>query len=253
MKQLTFAIAIILLSGCSKNLIIGQYTGMSNPDSFQFSKDLTYTYGYNAFHLNEYSSGKWYQLNKRIIILNSFVENRNLEVRVDNKKVEVNNDYNLKLTFNSNSNLENYKCVIFINDTLYTLKGSRLLVPTNIIHSQFVKTIELNDLYSMYIRCDSLLLLKVNNAINSISFRVIKLPSNYSTQINKYALESKNTTIFDTENNAISIAISFSDSLFNYRLFRNEKLKISKRGIYIYNENSTKWWYIPKIKNRPLI
>ena len=247
MKVIAIFFTAVLLYGCSSNVMItGQYGAKSNPDFFRFNAESTYYYKYNAYHVSEYSSGKWVQTNKKTVLLNSSIQSRSIPLKIKQNSDSVNTGYNIELNFDTVLDLKNYKCAVFINDTLYSLKGSGLIIPTRLGFNEFEKELNVSDIFFRYTRCDSLLSLKVNNPIKSIFFKIIKFEIN-STHLTRQPLETEKYILVSNNNKNLNIRISLKDSLFNYRVFKNEKLKVRTKGISIFNSNNNTWWYIPKL------
>ena len=149
---------VVLFWGCSARInVVGNYTSKSNPDSFQFNDDSTFDYKYNFSHLKEFSSGTWTQLKGKKVVLNSSIQNTDIPLKVNQVLNTINKGSNVKLNFETELDLKNYKCVIFINDTLHTLKGTSLILPTGLTLKEFEKEINMSDIYFRFNRCDSLL------------------------------------------------------------------------------------------------
>jgi hypothetical protein len=250
MRKIAIIYTAVLFWGCStSNSVVGKYTSKSNPDSFQFNADSTFDYKYNFSHLREYSSGRWTQLKGKKVVLNSSIQNTKIPLKVNQDVNTINKGSNVKLNFETELNLKNYKCVIFINDTLYTLKGTSLILPTGLTLKEFEKEINIADIYFRFTRCDSLLALSLNSPIRSLFLKIIKYPVN-STYLNRNSIQTEEYfSLLDGQHTSLLVSLSFNDSLFNYRVFNNEKIKIRRNGLLFFNENTNKWWHVPKKLN----
>ncbi len=250
MRVIAIIYTAVLLCGCSANIkVVGKYTSKSNPDFFQFNADSTFDYKYQAYHVNEYSSGKWAQFKEKEVVLNSSIQSRDIPLRVNQSLDRINLGSSIKLNFEANLDLQNYKCVIFINDTLYSFKGEGLIVPTELTITEFEKEVNLADIYFRYTRCDSLSSLRLNSPIRSLFLKIIKYEINSTYSIRKPLKTEKYISLLGVKNTALAVSVSFTDSLFNYRVFNNEKVKVKRKGISVFNDNNKSWWYIPKEVN----
>ncbi|MDP3394442.1 hypothetical protein [Sediminibacterium sp.] len=250
MKVITIIYTAVLLCGCSANIkVVGKYTSKSNPDFFQFNADSTFDYNYNAYHVNEYSSGRWAQTKGKKVVLNSSIQSRDIPLKVNQDLDTVNKGSSIKLNFETELDLKNYKCVIFINDTLYSFKGKGLIVSTGLTIKEFVKEVNVADIYFRYTRCDSLLSLSLNSPIRSLFLKIIKYEINSTYLIRKPLQTEKYFSSLGVKNTALNVSVSFVDSLFNYRLFNNEKIKIRRKGLLLFNDNTNTWWHVPKQLN----
>jgi hypothetical protein len=250
MKTVMIIYTAFLLFGCSPNIrVIGKYSSKSNPDFFEFNADSTFYYSYSAYHVNESSSGRWTQLKGKTVILNSSIQSRDILLKIDRAFDTNNTGSSIELNFDPEIDLKNYKCAIFINDTLYSFKGGGLIVPTGLTNTEFEKEVNVSDTYFRYTRCDSLLSLRVNGPIRSLFFKIIKYELNSSYLTRKPLQTEKYVSSSGLRHIALVANVSFNDSLFNYRVFENEKIKIRRRGMLLFNDNTNAWWYVPKILN----
>lgn len=252
MKATSLIFIVILFYGCSRNIIIvGKYADKGNPDIFQFKADSTFSYNYNAFHVREYSEGKWVRLNSKLILIKSTIQTKTIPLSINYGSEMQSENYTLMFNFNSDLEIKNYKCAVFINDTLHTLNESSFLVPTKLSADEFRKEINIDKMLASYIRCDSLISVKINTPIKGIYLQLMKCPikitSNY---IIRYPLETEKCNLVSGNANVFLIHMSFKDSLFNYQVFKNEKLKVSRNGVYMMNTNNNSWWYIPKFLDK---
>lgn len=239
---------IALTLGCSrKTVVTGTYSAKSNPDFFQINADSSFYYKYNAHHMSEFSSGRWRMSGNNKIILNSEFQDKYLPLKMRAVAKSTEEASQLNLHFDVEMHPENYKCAIFLNDTLYRPIGNNFLSSTGIGVTDFEKMINMNDFYFGYTRCDSLLSLKLPITAQNFFFKVVKVPLEINnTSLIKYSLQTEKYTVSPTDHSHMEIKISFKDFLFNYRIFKNEEVKVKKSGISIFNINTGRWWYIPK-------
>jgi hypothetical protein len=246
MKVIAIIYAAVLLCGCSTNIkVVGKYTSKSNPDFFQFNPDSTFYYKYNAYHVNEHSSGRWAQFKRKKVVLNSSIQSRYVPLKITQGLDVRNIDLILKFNFETESDLKNYKCAIFINDTLYSYKETGALVSTGLSTNDFEKEVNIADIYFRYTRCDSLLALRLNNPVHSLFLKIIKYDINSTYLIRKPLQTEKYVYSLGIQHATLGLNISFADSLFNYRVFNNEVIKIKRKGLMFLNDNNNTWWYVP--------
>lgn len=220
MRYYIISLIVVLLCSCSsKKYIIGRYASQEKPYCFEFKRDSTFLYEYKAFGLYKYSTGTWRAIEKRSIILNSKISNTNIPLKVD--ETENFNSKESKLTINlailGGMNLSNYICHIFINDTLYKIK-----------------------------RCDSLSSILINKPINNVYFDIEREPIIVTSTYFSLPLISE-TFKPKSKISSLKMEASFSDSLFSYRSFNNEKLKSENDNIKIFNTYTKKWERLPRV------
>jgi len=222
MKLLTIFCISILLYSCSSNReITGKYSSTNSPYAFQFNKDSTFTYGYLEFHSYEYSTGWWRKINRNHILLNSIIQYTiiPLEIQKLNSNDEKQPDF-LSVEINiKGMNLADYRCLIFINDSLDLVK-----------------------------RCDSISKIKLKKPINSLFFKFIQEPVKITTDLFSYnplITEKLYPEKIDLYNSKIRIA--FNDSLFAYKIFNDELIKVKNNKVKIFNSYKNKWEAIPKV------
>ena len=218
-----YLILIVSLSSCSSGfLVTGEYSSRVNSNRFLLNKYSSFTYDYRFSHAYEYSTGSWIRFNKNKIRLNSWIKNTAVPLitqESDSGKDGVNIKSLLSVSVNiPNANNENYRCAIFINDTLFQER-----------------------------RCDSLSSIPINLPIKKIYFAIRKRPL-ILTDL-RLSVDPIVTTSFSPKfptPNKLQIGIEFNDSLFSYRVFDNEILTVRKRGLRFYDPKRSEWQYIPK-------
>lgn len=250
MKLVVLICTVFLLYSCSSNInVVGKYTSKSNPDFFQFNADSTFYYKYNAFHVSEFSSGRWSKPKRQKVVLNSSIQSRDIHLKIKEEFDTNNSSPIIKFKFDKGLDLKNYKCVIFINDTLYTFKQPDLIFSSGLSLKEFEKEVNVADLFFRYTRCDSLLSLRVNSLIQSIKLKIIKFENNSDRVIRRPLQTEKYVSLVANLHTTLRVSVSFNDSLFNYNVFSNEIIKIRREGIFLFNENTNRWWYIPKLQD----
>jgi hypothetical protein len=236
-----YIIAYFCISCASKRNIIGHYA--NDIEKFTFGKDSVFTYKYSAFHSSENSKGAYKYFNDRFY-LNSYSQERGLVMSVQEVTNEEQNDA-LTIFIHGKLPPENYKVQIFINDTLHALANDAFLVSTGLNYEEARKEINIADLYFRFIRGDSLMNLKFAFPINSLFLRILKYPL-ASTEVAMYQIQSDKYISATKSNKALFISASLNDSMFNYKTFVNEAIRVKENGIKVKNYNN-KWYFIPKV------
>jgi hypothetical protein len=218
--KLYLVLTALLLLGCFSNKeITGVYSSIKSPFSLTLREDSTFSYRYKFQFAYEYSEGTWSRIGKNKIILNSYTKSRIIPLQVEE------NFFNED---KSNSNLLSvdvgmpdkeksfYRCSVYINDTLYSKK-----------------------------RCDSLSIL-VNKPISNFLFAI-----NADEVIPNRFIDTLYTEKFSTKKtigNKLKVTFLYNDSLFNYRVFNNEVVKVSKKGLKFFAAQDNKLHFLPKKK-----
>lgn len=209
-----------LLCGCSlKTNIIGKYASSKNPNCFEFKSDSTFLYEYREKAQYKFSTGTWSNNNQHTIIVNSKISNTIIPIKVDeNKSINPQESIiSIALNITGEMNLSNYKCNIFINDNFYIAK-----------------------------RCDSLSSIIVNLPIRDVYFLIERRPIVFTSTYLLFPLISES---YKPKCNTCNLKIeaSFRDSLFSYRSFNNERLKVKKGMIKIFNPITKRWIGLHKV------
>lgn len=199
------------LAGCTPGRpIAGTYASARSPYSFTLRPDSTYSYRYQFEFAHQYSSGTWRSTGSNTIALNSYISDRTLPLKVQEMPAgdsEMGNFFSVS-TGVTGPGKEHYRCMVFVNDTLYAT-----------------------------VRCDTISHVSVGFPVKSIFFRVSAdagMPSIF--------LDTLSTEKFRPANgmgNKDKIDIVYNDSLFNYRVFNNEEVKLSKKGLTFYDKTSS--------------
>lgn len=224
--------------------LVGKYSEPDNSLSFEFYKDSSFVYKFHAFHTNENSSGRWKQKDKKNFFLNSNNKGITSEfIIITERTDELVKTFGLSIDIKSNLAAAKYKCAIFLNDTLYSYKYDNRLETTGLVLD--TDNNNNNLIYNHCIPTNYLHSLIVDSKVKSIFLIIIKptqKDNNFITKINlktnKYSLQSDST-------NNLNVAVNFSDSMFNYKVFNNQKIKLRKKGMSFHDGN--KWLFIPRV------
>lgn len=219
MKLFTILGIFLLLSSCSINTgIIGKFSS-SKGSNIELKNDSTFIYEHRAFHLYQYSVGKWEMLNKSLIALTSEIKSTVVPITVKNIGNQGSvNMLSLDLKIDPNKSLSDYKCGVYVNDSLYLVK-----------------------------RCDSISSLAINVPINNIYFHFTKEPAlTTTTAITPPVFTDKYVTK-NSRGNKLEIEVNFNDSFFYYKSFNGDTVKIKGRNIEIYDAYRKKWEKVLKV------
>lgn len=165
------------------------------------------------------SSGKWLRSGKKALVFNS-----NIKTTVVPMKIAIleNVRYNsLSININKVDSLksENYRCQIYLNDSLYAI-----------------------------IRADSLSELKLARSPQSIYLKFTFDPIvNTSNLISPAVATEKNNLGISAVPRSIELTLDLPSSFFYYRPFNQEIVKIKSRSVAFYNSFKRRWEYIPKV------
>jgi hypothetical protein len=210
---IAFVFLSILLDSCSNSMTInGMYGGKQTPHVFIFSADSTFKYEYHAMWYSE-SSGTW-QKRKNTICLNSF-EQRN-KMPLEYTKIE--NDKN-KAIINIKVDIadkpeRDYICFPYVNG----------------------KSVFINPEKGSYS-------FDYESPADSIYFLIAKRPFILRGTGYKMSYDDiKTETIYPhlSVGESINITINLIDSLFGYKVFKDEKIEI-KGGKMFFKEKNKKY------------
>lgn len=238
---LIIAVLFFTISCAVQNTLLKTYSDKNSENTFMFSSDSTFEYRYRYSHLQEYSKGT-YKKDMQGVILNSAIQDRVPEIEV---KEFNNNNETLSVSLKGTASKSEYKCEIFINDTLYKLVNQHQLLTTGLTYQQAEKEVNVSDLYFRYVRADSLTELQLLSEVKSIMLKIVKLPSSTSTAIYPYTINTLRYVVKSIGSKKIEMNIPINDSMFNYKIFSDEKIKIKQNAISIYNANINKWVRMP--------
>jgi len=213
---LLLAISLVLIYSCSSIIEVSEdYSSSETPYSFNLGKDSVFDYRYKFEFGYEYSQGIWSKIGNNEIVLNSRVKNRTLQLKVKESiahEAEQENFFYVNINM-PDSDKNYYQCMIFINDTLY---GKR--------------------------SCDSIASILISSPIKNIFFKLsadVRMPTRF--------MDTLTTDKFSPRlsiGNKTKIDIIFKDSLFNYRVFNDEILKVTRKGLKFRDSRTGQWQYI---------
>lgn len=259
MKYSFFSISLLLLVFFSpaKGQVYGKYATDGKPDFFQFNSDSTFRYEFRSFHSFRFSEGEW-SIDKsgKYLILNSYKQDAEPvigmhECSITSKQDSTaTNSISFNFTTSGRFNPHDFKCEIVINDTIYDVIKNGILSTTGEKITDSYNNINPRNFWRTYFRCDSLNMLnsvRVNVPIKTIYFQFVFSPLQPTTDIftNNIIL----TRVFNPKNNYCKIRFraALADSLFFYRVFSNEKIKIKRKKIGVFIRNRKKWETLMKV------
>jgi len=202
---------MLWLAGCSPGQpVAGTYASGGSPHSFILRPDSTFSYRYQFQFGYRYSSGTWRRGGKRALVLNSYISDRTLPLKVVELPAGGGDLGNI---FSVNTGVTGpgkgyYRCMVYVNDTLFVTAS-----------------------------CDTFSNVRVSFPVKSIFFKLsadARMPSIF--------LDTLSTEKFRPVNgmgNKVKIDIGYNDSLFNYRVFNNEEVRMSKKGLTFHDRTSS--------------
>ncbi len=209
---------ILLLSGCSSvKQVAGIYSSKKSPVTFILNEDSTYEYRYKMGFDYEYSTGQWWLKQEgNQLVLNSDFESKLLPLDIEEVSSGLNNRNFLSVFIDMpEKEMENYYCFLYINDELH-------------------KSIKCKPVDSISIDAE------IDNFFWGISADVM-IPSRYLDTLYTEKFFPKYS-----KGNYLKVDIKYVDSLFNYRVFDNEKVRLSQKGISFRYSKSGKKKYLKR-------
>ncbi|WP_221390209.1 hypothetical protein [Dyadobacter sp. NIV53] len=185
-------------------------------------QDCSFIFEYRSLHLYQQSVGKWLRASKKTLRLNSDIKSTSIPMKVTtlSSGYKMKNIISLKLTIDGSKSLANYKCRVFIKDSkLCTISCDSL--------SDFSTDLPVENLYFIFIKEPKI-----------VTNTMISLP----LTTNIHVPERKNGVKF-------LIEVEFSDVYFYYKAINDQSLKITKRGIKIYNSQQRKWEKLKRVSD----
>ena len=212
----------LVLSSCSINSgITGKFISKKG-SNMELKNDSSFIYEYRAFHLYQYSSGKWKMVNKNLISLTSEIKSTVVPITVTNIGDQgVVNMLSLDLKIDTNKILADYKCGVYVNDSLVLVK-----------------------------RCDSISSLEINVPIDNIYFKFIKEPALTTTTYIAPPIITDKYVTKTPKGNKLKIAINFNDSYFYYKSFDGDIVKRKGLNIKMYNAYYKRWKKLLRVSNK---
>ena len=209
---------LFLFCNCSPgSKLSGVYSGNRTYTTFVLKDDSTFSYQYKFEFDYKYSIGKWSRVGKNTISLNSHYKEKLLQLKTEQS---IDSSDNIDLTIiTPGFERKYYECLIFINDSLYAKH-----------------------------KCDSVISLSVRKPVENV-FLGLTADLKADTILITRSLDTIYTEKFypkpDTFNK-YTLRIAYNDSLFNYKIFNNEILKISRKGLIFYDPKQKVRQTIPK-------
>lgn len=218
-KSLILIGNIIFLFSCqSISTIVGIHQDVSH--RFIFNADSTFQYFYMAgTSVDRYSSGKWKATNKNKIVLNSNIQSKILPLKIDiiPSENELNN-FRVNL-FIQGGNEKAYRAYPFVNANLF-----------------FNFTPDRGS-YNF----------DTGSFINKISFKVSKEPmviERLGAPKEYYLLETEKKDINLNKGDSVIINIEVADSLFSYKIFKNEIIKFNGNKMIFKDKTKASEFYL---------
>lgn len=214
-----------LLLGCcsAPSLINGKYKG-KNPHVFIFSQDSTFRYEYHGVWYSE-SFGSWHKT-RDIVYLTSFQQRDKLPVEY-RKTRNGQSERIVKVKINASDKPErDYICFPYINGKSFFNEDSSLEDPPRGSYS-----------------------FKVKEPVDSISFIVAKRPfilrgTGYNMAYDDVGTDTIYLHLAVGE--TLEITVNIIDSLFGYRTFKNERLKVKNKKIIFQDRGNEYKLYLTK-------
>ena len=210
-------ISVIFLNSCSSvKDISGTYKGDKSYITIQLNKDSTFFYRYKFEFEQKYAQGVWKKMRNNEIMLNGKIKSRVLPLMVQSTITNENDKGSLfvKMLHMPESERMLYYCSIFINDQYYVTR-----------------------------RCDSLSGISITIPANSFFLGISgseKLPGRFMDTLFTEKVFPK-IAVAD-----FKVEVAFKDSLFNYKVFDNEVLKVTNKSLKICINKD--WQTLYKIK-----
>ena len=194
----------------NKKVVSGEYRSKHSPHVFILSEDSTFKYKYYGVWYKE-SSGTW-KNRDNIIYLNSYNQIDKIPVEYSTISVGGNKSAVIHMELNTQEeNKQDYICFPYINGKIvshYSERGS----------------------YSFESRTD----------VDNLYFSIRKAPFVLRGTGIYGGYDEVETELIEPRLNvgdSLNVKINIIDSLFGYKTFKNEKLKVKNGKIIILNEN----------------
>lgn len=215
-----FLLFILFFTVSIPKNISGKYISTINHNYLQLKNDNTFIYESRFFHEYQHSTGKWSIISERKIILNSFIQPKiKLQaIESESKTSSRYNIINISLKIVNSKTLSNYKCLVYINDSLFSLA-----------------------------RCDTFSSITINKPIRDIYFVFRKDALNPNTTSVSPGLLSPKYMIKYLARNNMKISVEFDDNYFYYRAFTSDTILVSRKSLKIFNPMTRKWESLKKV------
>lgn len=209
----------LFLMGCSSQKKAGNYFSEKSPYSFVVNEDGTFSYRYKLGPAYQHAEGAWIEGAKNKIKLNSSIKSTSIPLEIQ----ERDNDTFARKRLNlfvvdvdmPAKERPYYRCGIFVNDSL--------------LHTQ---------------SCDSLNLFEIDRPVTSYFFSLSsdeRKPGRFLDTL----FSKKEYTKMST-GNLLEVKFVYNDSFFSYRVFNNETLRISRKGLRFFVAKDDKWYFLPR-------
>lgn len=201
------------MGSCSiKTSVVGKFSSPKG-SNIQFKSDSTFIFEYRAFHLYQYSLGKWKMLNKNLISLTSDIESTVVPLKVKNTaNRKAINLLSIDLKIQPSKSLSDYRCGVYVNGLL-----------------QFTK------------RCDSISSLVINVPIDTIYFHFTREPAIMTTTAIAPPIFTRKYVTENSKGNEMEIEVDFDDSYFYYRSFDTDTVKTNGHNLKMYDPYRKNW------------
>jgi len=210
----------IVVCGCSPSVeVAGNYSSDRSKYQFKLNQDSTFEYGYKFEFAHEHSRGRWTQIGRKRIVLDSYTKSKTIPLRgqkLSGQDFGKENVFSVRIDI-PNAEKQYYQCMVFINDALYEKRS-----------------------------CDSIDTILVPAPVKSIFFKLsadTRMPSRFLDTLCTEKFITQSTTSSQEQ-----LTIIVPDSLFNYRIFDKDTLEVTRKGLRFYDSAGGKWQYVPKMK-----
>jgi hypothetical protein len=210
-----FILLSSLFVSCSSGLkLSGIYFDTKSPFTFTIKDDSTFNYRYKFQFDYKYSDGYWSRKREKQIALTSNLKSKILPLIVSEDEGVNSIEVNLNMP---DTEKAYYQCSVFVNDCFFIRK-----------------------------RSDSITSLFVGKPISSLFFKLNadeRIPARFLDSLitEKYFLKSNGSK-------NLKVDILYKDSLFNYKVFNGEIIKIKRKGMKFYSSESDSWIYLTRKK-----
>ncbi|MXV18008.1 hypothetical protein [Hufsiella ginkgonis] len=222
MKNLLIAISltsILALQSCSAMKdITGKYSSKYYEHFLKLNLDSTFKYEFRSFHMYAQSSGKWLRTGKKKLLLSSNIKTTIVPVKMDVLNARYNS---LSININTSASLEseNYRCQIYLDDSLFTIR-----------------------------RADSLSEFKLEHLPREIYLKFTFDPKISTSNLVSPAVITEKLNIDKSQQPmSIKLNIDLPGAFFYYKPFNHELVKIKRNSVAFYNSYKRKWEAIPKV------
>ncbi|MDR0865330.1 MAG: hypothetical protein LBO74_10440 [Candidatus Symbiothrix sp.] len=212
-SKLFFAgLFVFILYSChTSSNIVGTYSTKMDSKTFVLNSDSTFRYSCSE---DLYSVGKWQQIDKHMIILNSDIRSSIVPLDIDIISTENEKDHVIKVKMITDGKSEKlYICEPYVEDFIFPSfwpdRGSY----------EF-STITIDQIY-FKIHRDPMVIERLGPG----------------REYNVLTTEHKKLNL--TKGDEVNITVHITDSLFSYKVFSNTKLKVKRDKLIFRDKNKT--------------